>query len=362
MHSVSPAEDHEELERCRVIKPTNVKGNWSRGTRLIGCACCVESTKYSLDADILYCSTVVSSTFDSGDPQSLLEASARNLIERGGIDPNEIRELFSSFPKLIDAVLKKDVDEVMTEMMSVKRSQEKIEQERISLLRRIQNNPLDVDAQRLLEQMIKQQNIDEALNLAQEHLPESFGAVFMLYIQVEVNGVPMKAFVDSGAQSTIMSKACADRCNLTRLLDTRFHGIARGVGTSKIVGRIHLAQLKIGNKFYPASFTVLEDDKVEFLFGLDLLKRHQCCIDLKDNCLRIGGDAVQFLSEMETKADTINKHSSTSNPSRAEREIDERKIKGLVDIGFSKSEAENALRAAEGNLELAASMLFQEHR
>jgi hypothetical protein len=27
---------------------------------------------------------------------------------------------------------------------------------------------------------------------------------------------------------------------------------------------------------------------MEFLFGLDQLKRHQCLIDLKDNCLRIG--------------------------------------------------------------------------
>lgn len=28
-------------------------------------------------------------------------------------------------------------------------------------------------------------------------------------------------------------------CYLTRLIDKRFHGIARGVGESKIVGRIH---------------------------------------------------------------------------------------------------------------------------
>ena len=48
------------------------------------------------------------------------------------------------------------------------------------------------------------------------------------------------------------------------------------------------APLKIGGAHLTTAVTVLENQDMEFLLGLDMLKRHQCSIDLMTNQLKIG--------------------------------------------------------------------------
>ncbi|XP_019572350.2 protein DDI1 homolog 1 [Rhinolophus sinicus] len=213
-------------------------------------------------------------------------------------NPHDLSLLKERNPALAEALLSGNLETFSQVLMDQQRERALREQERLHLY---SADPFDLEAQAKIEEEIRRQNIEENMNIAMEEAPESFGQVAMLYINCKVNGHPMKAFVDSGAQMTIMSQACAERCNITRLVDRRWAGIAKGVGTQRIIGRVHLAQIQIEGDFLPCSFSILEEQPMDMLLGLDILRRHQCSIDLKKNVLVIGttGTQTHFLPEGE---------------------------------------------------------------
>ncbi|XP_051011839.1 protein DDI1 homolog 1 [Acomys russatus] len=213
-------------------------------------------------------------------------------------NPHDLSLLKERNPALADALLSGNLETFSQVLMEQQRERALREQEIFHLY---SSDPFDQEAQARIEEEIRQQNIEENMNIAMEEAPESFGQVAMLYINCKVNGHPLKAFVDSGAQMTIMSQACAERCNIMRLVDRRWSGVAKGVGTQRIVGRVHLAQIQIEGDFLQCSFSILEEQPMDILLGLDMLRRHQCSIDLKKNVLVIGttGTQTHFLPEGE---------------------------------------------------------------
>ncbi len=178
---------------------------------------------------------------------------------------------------------KSTLNSTLTQTMKLKQAEE--------MAKRLSANPNDEEAKKYVEEQQKKRNIEEQYRQMMQEFPESMGRVLMLYIDAEVNNTPIQAFVDSGAQSTIMSSKCAKECGLLDLVDTRFEGTAVGVGTGKILGRIHMAQMKIRDQYFPTTITVMDSEKglgdknMDFLLGLDMLKRFHCNIDLERNVL-----------------------------------------------------------------------------
>ena len=79
--------------------------------------------------------------------------------------------------------------------------------------RRAQLNadPLNPEYQKQILGEMEQENINQNYATAVEEMPEAFGRVVMLYVPMEIEGHKINAFVDSGAQSTIMSKEWAEK-------------------------------------------------------------------------------------------------------------------------------------------------------
>ncbi|KAK9733194.1 hypothetical protein RND81_04G050400 [Saponaria officinalis] len=126
-------------------------------------------------------------------------------------DSNFMAQIFQNDPELAQAISGNDLNKFQ-EILRQRHQQREVlrrrEEEELALLHA---DPFDVEAQKKIEAAIRQKGIDENWAAALEHNPEGFARVVMLYVDMEVNGVPLKAFVDSGAQSTIISKDCAER-------------------------------------------------------------------------------------------------------------------------------------------------------
>lgn len=191
-------------------------------------------------------------------------------------DPHQLSLLKERNPELADALLSGNLQQFAAVLQRQRQERADRDMQRI---RTMNADPFDIEAQKQIAEEIRMSNVNQNMEIAMEYSPESFGKVVMLYINCKLDGHPVKAFVDSGAQMTFMSSACAERCNIMRLLDHRWAGIAKGVGTQKIVGRVHVAQIQIENDFLPSSFSVMEDQPMDLVLGLDMLKRHQvgCC-------------------------------------------------------------------------------------
>ena len=243
-------------------------------------------------------------SFRSNAKEQFIKKRVKEIHDRFLTSPDDLNTLFNTNPELAEAIVSGNTAKVEGIVRKqVEEAEKKRKDEEMEYIRLMNSDPNDPQVQEKIAKIIKQKNIDENLRQAEEYMPETLFPVHMLFINLEINKKKVVALVDTGAQSTVMSQDLCQKCDLLNLCDNRYSGIAKGVGTSRIIGVVHAAQMNINNKVLMAKITVIENASIGFIFGLDNMRAHRCTIDLNQNGLVFPdiGVTAKFLSDGEIK-------------------------------------------------------------
>ncbi|KAL0306202.1 UNVERIFIED_CONTAM: protein DNA-DAMAGE INDUCIBLE 1 [Sesamum radiatum] len=107
-------------------------------------------------------------------------------------DSNVMAQLFQSDPELAQAILGNDLNKLQDLLRVRNRQRSELRRQQEEELALLYADPFDVEAQKKIEAAIRQKGIDENWAAALEYNPEAFARVVMLYVDMEVNGVPLK--------------------------------------------------------------------------------------------------------------------------------------------------------------------------
>jgi DNA damage-inducible protein 1 len=143
--------------------------------------------------------------------------------------------------------------------------------------------------------VFKQTIVDNNYQLAMDTMPEMFIPVNMLYIRGKMNNTDLDIFVDTGAQVSVMSLSMTKELGVDYLIDHSYDGVVVGLGTKKIIGKIHYLELQLENFNLPCRFTIIDDDDIKIILGLNSMLSLGCIIDLKNKKMVFNDYEVKFL-------------------------------------------------------------------
>lgn len=146
----------------------------------------------------------------------------------------------------------------------------------------------------IVEAKKKQDIINKNYMKAMEIMPELYTKSPSIYIKGTINGNMMKFLIDTGAQKSLLSKSVAVACGLDKYIDERYSGKLVGVGTDKILGKVHYTEITFDWGVLPCSFTICSNNNIIPIIGIDILNSHGVNIDFKTKTLKIGKNIIKW--------------------------------------------------------------------
>ncbi len=138
----------------------------------------------------------------------------------------------------------------------------------------------------------------------------ALNADHMLFVACTMDQHEVAMLVDTGASTSAMSMQMVLLLGLESKMNSSFHGNAKGVGSSSILGIVEHVNCMIGeNVGFRSFFMVLEGSMPYCILGLDQMRRFNCIVDVGGNALIFGGVngvSVSFLPKEQASSVAYN--------------------------------------------------------
>nr|XP_025040405.1 nuclear receptor-interacting protein 2 isoform X3 [Pelodiscus sinensis] len=109
--------------------------------------------------------------------------------------------------------------------------------------------------------------------------------IVSLLIHCKCQGQVLRASVNTGCQQNLISMSCLKRLGLQEVSDADHGDLFLPV--LSVVGQVECVEVQLGQETVVCSALIVEDEMLEFCFGLQTLLSLKCCIDLEEGVLRL---------------------------------------------------------------------------
>lgn len=139
-----------------------------------------------------------------------------------------------------------------------------------------------------IENKSKHNQLHESMyEMALNTIPEMLVPINMIILNGELNDLPVKILLDTGASSSVIFNNSIDRLSLNELIDTEQSSELRGIGTEKSLGQIWYIELKLDGNIYPISLIASTNQITDFdmILGINFLQSYDAVLNFKDRTL-----------------------------------------------------------------------------
>ncbi|KAK8799142.1 hypothetical protein WA171_005890, partial [Blastocystis sp. BT1] len=241
------------------------------------------------------------------------------------------------------------------------------------VLERGSADEMDPEYQKKVYEAIRNEN----LNLTRVQVLDA--RPIHLYLVTYINDVQVNFVVDTGAQSTILSSDVAEATKVARVVDESESIDIYGVGSGRTMGMVNAHDICIEGEYFAVKSQVVPKKNIanSCLLGLDFLKQYKAVIDIESDTLTVEINNKKIKAKLIESAwiDPLAKYNEDGTFEKEEQPMDVEEESGeeipldpseqqildtanqLQAMGYSAEDSMNASAQANGNIELAITLL-----